>query len=364
MSTIKTLDVKVSGLHPNKKYRYNFTNKGGNWPVKVSPLSGIFYPNSVKTYVYFCSTTGECPASDPNVFFNTPTIDPSIPGLALDNKSLYSILELSVKEFDCDTIVTTHPCIVECDECIPKLNVSSESINLETLNVSESTFSCAVEGLIPNQPYKYEFSGLESNWPIKIIPRSGVIKTSNSSYTINGLVSVCESTTMCPSGSPNVFNYTTTSDSDLLYSLIELSVEPIDTINNNFQAASKSTFSVLCKGCLSMNNQLGIQFSGAPTLTLSNCACSGSRLVSVSVTGAKPHDTYNYLFSSSTNNITFSPASGITTFSNAGSGNLMSIMNLSLSSGDQSIIQLQLSDDSQRMQAVNYLAIKCSGSCT
>lgn len=363
MSTIKTLDVKVSGLYPNKKYRFNFTNKGGNWPVRVSPLSGIAYPNSVKTYVYFCSTTGECPSSDPNVFFNTPTIDPSTPGLALDNKSLYSILELSVKEFDCDTVVITHPCIVECDECIPQLNISADSISLETPDSSESTFSCQVDGLVPNQLYKYQFSGLESNWPIKIIPRSGVIQTSNSSYNINGLVSVCESSTMCPSGSPNVLNYTTSSDSDLLYSLIELSVEPIDTINSNFQASSKSTFSVLCKGCLPMN-QLDINFSGAPLLNLSDCACSGSRLVSVSVTGARPYDTYNYVFSSSTNNITFTPSSGTTIFSNAGSGDMMTIMNLALASGDQSIIKLQLNDNYNRMQAIDYLAIKCSGSCT
>lgn len=251
MSTIKTLDVKVNGLHPNKKYRFNFANKGGNWPVRVSPLSGVFYPSSVKTYVYFCSTTGECPPSDPNVFFNTLASDISIPGLDLDNKSLYSVLQLSISEFDCDTVVYTHPCIIECDECIPRLSIGTNSVSLGSSEGSEATFSSSVDGLVPNQSYKYEFSGIEGNWPVKIIPKSGIIKTSDSSYTINGLVSICQSPTMCPSGTPNVLNYTTMPNkSDLLYSLVELSVEPVDEINSNFQALTKSAFSIQCDDCI------------------------------------------------------------------------------------------------------------------
>lgn len=638
MSTIKTLNVKVNGLHANKKYRFNFTNKGGNWPVKVSPLSGIFYPDTVKTYVYFCSTTGECPSGDPNVFFNTPVIEPSTPGLALDNQSLYSILELSVKEFDCDNIITTHPCVVECDECIPNISVHTESISLNSDDGTESTFSFPVSGLVPNQIYKYVLSGAGGNWPVTVTPRSGIIQTSDTSCSINGLISVCQSTEICSSGNANVINYTNIpNNADLLYSVLNLSVEPVDTINSNFQINTTSTFTVecdnclhrlkvdaepiinltgastgfttfttnltntipgrvytysvqsidtnwpvliypysgtmlaasdteslsfnlrfcdatslcptgtngilpytlntsylipkqakfrikiedscadsvslcsdnwgsssitysdeiiaicddcliqpsivnsvnqatitsdndptyvlsstvsnlipgqsykyninyidsnwptvvskqsgmftavssnkllktnlkfcypsgscleeadailaydnysdsdqsnkfitinlsidtidnsisrvysndftlLCEGCLSMN-QLSINFSGAPILNLSNCSCSGSRLALVSTTGAIPYNNYSYLFSSSSNSISFSPTSGTTTFGSSGSGNIMSIMNLSLASGDQSIVQVQLTDNSSNIQATNYLAIKCSGSC-
>lgn len=286
MSTIKTLDVKVNGLHPNKKYRFNFENKGGNWPVRVSPLSGVFYPSSVKTYVYFCSTTGECPPSDPNVFFNTLASDISTPGLDLDNKSLYSVLQLSIREFDCDTVVYTHPCIVECDECIPKLSVSTESINLTSSEGPESIFTASVDGLVPNQSYKYEFAGSEGNWPVKIIPRSGVIKTSDSSYTINGLVSVCQSTGMCPSGAPNVLNYTSMpNNADLLYSLVELSVEPVDTINSNFQSITKSSFSVQCDDCI---HRLSVN---TPSIINATTATS---VLNANLVNMIPGRTYNY----------------------------------------------------------------------
>lgn len=274
MSTIKTIDVKVNGLHPNKKYRFNFANKGGNWPVRVSPLSGVFYPSSVKTYVYFCSTTGECPPSDANVFFNTPATDISIPGLALDNRSLYSVLQLSISEFDCDDVVYTHPCIVECDECIPKLAVTTNSVALGAADGPETPFSSSVDGLVPNQTYKYEFSGVGGNWPVKIIPRSGVIKTSDTSYAINGLLSVCQSTGVCPSGNANVLNYTSIPNSaDLLYSMVELSVEPVDTINSNFQATTTSAFAVQCDDCihrLNINTPTSVNLSSSTTSVTAN----------------------------------------------------------------------------------------------
>ena len=44
MSTIKIIDLAVSGLDPHTKYKFAFENKGGNWPIRVSPLSGVFYP--------------------------------------------------------------------------------------------------------------------------------------------------------------------------------------------------------------------------------------------------------------------------------------------------------------------------------
>jgi len=251
MSTIKTLDVKVNGLDPNQKYRFNFSNKGGNWPVRVSPLSGVFYPNTIKTYVYFCSTTGECPESDPNVFYNTPATDLAIPGLDLDHKSLYSVLQLSVSEFDCDEIIYTHPCIVECDECVPKLSIVSDNITLGAADGVSKILNISLNGLIPNQSYTYQFDGAGGSWPIKITPRSGVIKPSESSYSLQGLLEVCPSSGVCPSGHPSVLNYNTIPNStSLLYSLVSVSVDPVDTFNTNYQASAQSSFAVECDECI------------------------------------------------------------------------------------------------------------------
>lgn len=495
MSTIKTLNVKVNGLNPSQKYRFNLTNAGGNWPVRVSPLSGVFYPDHVKSYVYFCSTTGECPQNDPSVFYNTPASDLTIPGLAVDTMSLYSVLQLSVTEFDCDDVIFTHPCVVECDECIPNLDIQVNSLNLDANGGYSSVVNANINGMIPNQQYKYEFSGAGGSWPVKIIPRTGVISSSTSQSVVSSLLTVCSSTGVCPSGDPNVLNAVSKYNvSDRLYSLIELSLDPLDTPNTNYQSKTKNLFSVqcddclqdvgvinqqgpeisitssdqnpfelsslvtdlipgeiyrytvnrvksnwpcvvskrsgefmaissnkllktnigfcypsgscnannadvfasysndglggtankkyitlnlsvepvntlaaklysddftlLCEGCLPMNS-LNAHFINTPSISLSGCACSDPQLAMVSVTGAVPSNVYEFIFSSPSELVSFSPASGTTSFGASGSGLLMTVMNLSLASGDQSVVQFRLKDKTSNDEVSDNLAVQC-----
>jgi len=253
MSTIKTIDVNVSGLNPNNKYRFKFTNNGGNWPVRVTPLSGVFYPSNVKTYVYFCSTTGECPASDANVFFNTPQTNISDPGLAVGPKSLYSVLGLSITEYDnINEVIYTHPCIVECDECAPQLSIRTDSMSFNPEDGNSTSITSEINGLIPNQSYTYSFEGAGGNWPVKIVPRSGVIKASNEYVNITSLLSFCSSSSVCLEADDKVLNYVDTSNSidrEDRYSVINLVVEPVEKAQSP-QASSSSSFSVLCNDCL------------------------------------------------------------------------------------------------------------------
>jgi hypothetical protein len=288
MSTIKTLDVKVNGLPADQKYRFSFSNKGGNWPVRVSPLSGVFYPNSVKTYVYFCSTTGECPESDPNVFYNVPVSDPAIAGLDLDHKSLYSVLQLVVTEFDCDEVVYTYPCIVECDECIPKLSFNTDNISMTAADGLSKILNINIEGIIPNQSYSYQLDGAGGSWPVKITPRSGVIKTSETSYNVQALLEVCPSTGVCPSGHSSVLNYTTVpNNTSLLYSLVSMTVDPIDTFNTNYQSSSQSSFSVECDDCIPK-----LLASGPNVLELAQPVSAES--FDVVLTNLMPNKQYSY----------------------------------------------------------------------
>lgn len=253
MSTIKTIDVNVSGLNPNNKYRFKFTNNGGNWPVRVTPLSGVFYPTNVKTYVYFCSATGECPPSDPNVFFNTLNNRITDPGLNVGSKSLYSVLGLSITEYDnSNEIIYTHPCIVECDECAPSLSIRTDSVSFTKDDGSSTNITSEINGLIPNQSYLYSFEGAGGNWPVKIVPRSGIIQASSDYANITNLVSLCSSSNVCSEDNDNVLNYIDTSTSlerEDIYSVINLVVEPLDE-NNPLQTGSVSSFSVHCDDCL------------------------------------------------------------------------------------------------------------------
>lgn len=264
MSNIKTIDINVSGLNPRETYKFNFLNKGGNWPVKVSPLSGIFFPNTLKTYIYFCPNTGLCPQSDDTVFYNMPSGNLNNFGMSIGSHSLYSVLELVISNAANNAVVYTHPCIVECDECLPELMCSVNSTTMDRETGSSATVSATVDGIIPNQEYLYKFVGLNGNWPIKIIPSSGIIKTSNSSFTLESLASFCSTTGSCLY-SPSLFDYENMENcqnNEELYSVVEFNVSPI---NNNFQASTKTSFSITCKDCIS---QLKINLP--PILELSN----------------------------------------------------------------------------------------------
>jgi hypothetical protein len=254
MSTIQAINVQVSGFDPDTKYKFIFKNNGGNWPVRVSPLSGVFFPNSVKSYAYFCSNSGECPESDPNVFYNVPENSLIAPGLDLNNKSLYTVLDLEIRDNSSNELLYTHPCIVQCDQCIPPLSLSFNNgngdLSLTKEDGNSKTFNIKCTGLIPNQEYTYFLNGGGGNWPLKITPRSGIITTSSSDFTINGLLSFCPSTGACPSTDPSIINYQNIENrrfSEDPYSLVNVSLVPND---DTFQNKVAGSFAATCLDCI------------------------------------------------------------------------------------------------------------------
>lgn len=331
MSTVKTLNFKVNGLNTYQQYKFNFTNKGGNWPVKVSPLSGIFYPSGLKTYVYFCANTGECPPSDAGVIFNSPSSSFTVPGLSLDKKSLYTILELSVSEIDTNQVLQTYPCIVECDECIPTLSVVVNDINLTATTGPSVSIVSDITGLVPNQVYNYRFQGEGGTWPVAIKPVSGTIISSTDKSTINALVSVCKPGALCNLNDASVLNKSLIDNViSPKYSLVSLSLDAVDPVNSNFQNSAQSSFAVSCKDCFS---NLSVGFAESPVLTLNNTnnnCCSGTRLMLINISGLQPYETYNWSISSDSNKIAFSPNAGTIVESNQGSKTIRSFMTTAL----------------------------------
>lgn len=286
MSTIKILDLAVSGLDRNTRYKFEFMNAGGNWPIKVSPLSGIFYPDRIKTYVYFCSNSGECPESDSNVFFNLPNTNPSSPGLLLGDKSLYSVLDLIVKDIETSEIVYSHPCIIECDECSPKLTINTNDIVLNSSKAA-SPYAITFNNLIPNQTYTYTLTGGGGSWPVKVSPLSGTITSHSDAYTAKGIVSICSYSGGClPTDS--VLNYNTDFYSDIAssiepYSVIKVNLSPADEYLQN---SVSDTFIVSCDNCISL-----------PIVTLTeNTVLSSTDTYSLSVNFSQlnPNQKYTY----------------------------------------------------------------------
>lgn len=309
MSTIQSINVQVSGFDPDTKYNFIFKNTGGNWPVRVSPLSGVFFPTSVKTYVYFCSNSGECPESDPNVFYNIPQNSLTTPGLDLNNKSLYTVLDLEIRDNTSNELLHTHPCVIQCDQCIPSLSLSFNNgdgdLSLTSNDGNSKTFNVKCLGLIPNQEYTYVLNGGGGNWPLKITPRSGIITTSSSDYTINGLLSFCPSTGACPSTDPSIINYQNIQNrrfSEDPYSIIDVSLIPKDS---TFQNKVVGSFAATCLDCIPAIQILSPNFVNIGTNHTDN-------EFEVTINNLVVGEQYNYSFSGIDANwpLILSPQSG------------------------------------------------------
>lgn len=291
MSNVKILDLAVSGLSPHSKYKFQFENRGGNWPIRVSPLSGVFFPERVKTYVYFCSNSGECLQSDPNVFFNIPSNSPSTPGLSLEEKSLYSVLDLIITDFDTSEVIYTHPCIVECDECSPRLDMSLNDIHLNQ-GTNFSAYSISFNNLIPNQSYTYTLSGAGGNWPIKTSPVSGTINTTSHNYNAKGILSLCAYSGACLSTDSSVLNHNTNFDNNRQYnedpySIVKVTLSPVD---DYLQQPVSNIFIVTCDDCIPTLN-INIENTN---IVIDDIDVGG--IVNVAFNNLVVGQRYNYLF--------------------------------------------------------------------
>jgi hypothetical protein len=252
MSNVKSIGIKVSGLSPLDTYNYTFSNKGGNWPVKLSPLSGSFQPNSIdnayeiKSYVEFCATTGLCPPGAANVLYNAPYVDNG-PGASVDRTTLYSVIGLSLVSSSTSTKVLDTQTLVECDNCLPNLSLTAEeTIMLDESSLNTKQIATTVNGLIPNQVYTYVFTSIDSNWPVKVTPVSGTIRSSSDSSNIKSLVTLCANSIDCANG----LSFVATQNCDAgqtPFSAIKLTVSPA---NGSLQAPVSTDFTVSCDNCI------------------------------------------------------------------------------------------------------------------
>lgn len=252
MSNVKSIEIKVSGLSPLDTYNYTFSNKGGNWPVKLSPLSGSFQPNSIdniyhiKSYVEFCATTGLCPSGAANVLYNAPYIDNN-PGASVDRTTLYSVIGLSLVSAATSAKVLDTQTLIECDNCLPNISLTAEeNIMLDESSSNTKQIATAVNGLIPNQVYTYVFTSIDSNWPVKVTPVSGTIRPSSDSSNIKSLVTLCANSGDCANG----LSFVATQNCDAgqtPFSAIKLTVSPA---NGSLQSPASTDFTISCDNCI------------------------------------------------------------------------------------------------------------------
>lgn len=247
--------VTVSGLLPQQDYTFKFKGLGGNWPAKIAPVSGSFVANSysqnIDVMVNFCSNTGICNPSQPDV------LPYSLSQIITD--SLTTSLQAEIKNVCENSIILSSPATVVVDGYDPLSVIMPISATLNS-DVTLSNpgeyyyyFSPIISGMIPGEQYRYTINSVGGNWPVLCWPINGVVSSSKGTSLVDLAISFCPKIEFC-GASPNLLsNYTLTDDFNLSYApnnyftIINMSVQQVSYPYTNIVS---DQLSIRCKNCL------------------------------------------------------------------------------------------------------------------
>lgn len=217
----KEIQFNIVGLGSNKSYIYEIMSAGGNWPAKVSPVSGIIIGNPqgmanlLKATVTFCATTGNCTAGGDSTI---GLLDYTVSQCEIDTQKIYSRVKLSLTDESTDQNILGDAIEVLCENCFPLITIgqlkrASDGSVLHDRSLNQASknsvdFFIPVSGLQKLETYSYEFGSLSmNNWPVIITPISGSITPSADSATIRGNITFCYPTGECV-GNSALLDYT------------------------------------------------------------------------------------------------------------------------------------------------------------
>jgi hypothetical protein len=255
---------------------------------------------------------------------------------------------------------------VDCDNCLPVINVSLPNINtLTSTNLISITGS--VSSLKPSQSYNYYFSG-NSNWPIVLENISGSFIAKTSSENIVSRLIFCSPSGNC-SNNNGLLPYTLSSkvekalNNNLLTGKLQLNIQSSGCDNRIF---SSNISNISCNNCLPNIKYPNILFSGSPTITLNSECCSGQKLIRVNVSNAIASDKYIYQFTSlnsaGVNNIVFNPSSGEIYFGSGGTGSINTIAAIDLVDHAQTLLNVELNHVDSDSKTSDTVVLVCNNS--
>jgi len=203
-----TISGMASGMFPETRYSYRFKVLDATWPVELYPLSGTVKGSddtfAVPTQLVFCESAGN--------------YDTEMCGVDKDKRATIS-LELtpvaegtetvSILSINEDTVIS-NDMFAECNDCVPvpklELNVTP---SLTITKANRISIVGNIINLNPGRTYHYSLDNIDSNWPLYVGNRSGVITTDSTDYTLNFVGEFCQAVSLCPSGSSAVIPYST-----------------------------------------------------------------------------------------------------------------------------------------------------------
>jgi hypothetical protein len=265
---------EIGQLQQYETYSYEYKGLSANWPITVSPISGIIRPSSsglqLSSVLSFCATSGACCSC---------VIDPDIVMGNIKNRcpnfneiNLYSTLELEVKPISFSGLpIRSSPFTIQCEDCLPRVRVNlkytddpskpsgdpKSVINLTSTNTVD--ISGIISNLEPTQNYTYEYVSVGSNWPVMFItPISGVITSyqTNEDFTLMSKLFFCPTTGLCPKTDSSVLDYSIDPKFiESYYASFVLKISPNTCIEpyylfQNSSSVYSSPITIYCNDCL------------------------------------------------------------------------------------------------------------------
>jgi hypothetical protein len=252
-----TMNTSIVGLQPNTTYNYTFTSLEANWPVRVSPASGVIKVGKDRTIltnmVMFCKDDTICPVGG-------DVLEYTINSNCLNEQNYYSILQLELVNADCNTeSVLSNPIPVVCKNCLPSIGINLYPQNRKIVSEIENNSGFLIEpiisGLKPDHEYTYEFKGLDANWPVFINPVSGILQSPTTSTVLSAQIFFCANTGICSEGSKGVLNYSLDTISTTKVKrdqFVNLQLELQDVSCS--ETYTSNTLLVYCNDCLPTSN--------------------------------------------------------------------------------------------------------------
>ena len=222
----------LKNLRPLESYLYSIESVGANWPVNISPLSGVFKPakteGQIKVDALFCPGTGYC---GNNILAHSIDND----CLLTDNSIKYANIQLSITPngyTDDNFIINSDHYSIVCEDCLPKLGAvflikkegygedetekTINSSNFENLPFDEFIIQANRpldnnSGYPNNINYIYSVEVLKAEYPIIFVsPMTGVISIRSSEFSGTQRIKYffCPTTGLCPPNGNNIPDYT------------------------------------------------------------------------------------------------------------------------------------------------------------
>lgn len=258
------INPMIGKLQPYQSYSYQYKGLSANWPITISPVSGIISPSTdsakLSSILSFCATSGACC----NCIVNPDIISGVIPNTcpSFNEINLYSTIELEVKPISYSGLsIKSNPITAQCEDCLPRVRITLNN-NQSYINLSSSgtvDISGTISNLEPTQNYTYEYVGLGANWPVMFItPISGVITnySADKDYTLVSKLTFCPSTGLCPSNDSSVIDYTVDPKFiESYYTSLVLKVTPNTCIEPFYLFQNNSSIyspplTIYCNDCL------------------------------------------------------------------------------------------------------------------